>query len=412
MNKKVTDKMKTISTTIFVLLSISGIAQDRRYEEYVPLFKSEILSEENLKNQRHSRILRDLTYVGAYQELYERNKYQDSTIVEAMEEITKTYSPTNAKELILKMASAEQLVIINESHHRPEHRKFTADLLSDLYKQGFRYLALEAIMSNSRSEFTKYPENKYYLGDTTITERGYPLMKPCSGTYVKEPAFGNMIREALSLGYQIVGYEKLGKERELYQAKNLARIFEYDPSAKMVIHCGYGHLIESPAKRKNRTDTLMAAHLKAITNINPLTIDQTNYYYLTDINEIVFNETSATSPQCLTLNDTIFKSHLAEQQNYWDMTVFHPPIEYTEGRPHWLTLDSKNKKFVLDASKIVIDYPIRIKLHEAEDRLDAVPIDILESYDYQDDYTLYGKIDNAKFVIQNINGDRQIISME
>jgi len=406
-----TDKMKSYIIIAFLFLTKVSFGQDWRFEEYIPKYKSEILSPENLTKEKESRILRDLSFIGAYEELYLRNNYQDSSLQNEFKRLMKSYIPKSAKEFILSKSQSEQVIIINESHHRPEHRKFTTDLLEVLYEQGFRYLALEAILSN-HSKFTKYPRNRYYLGDTTILNRGYPLMKACSGTYVKEPAFGNMIRKALKLGYTIIGYEKGGGNRELNQAENLAKLIADDPKAKILIHCGYGHLIESPRKYKEKHDTLMAGYLKEITKINPFTIDQTNYYNYSAISDVVFGKINDTEPQCLISNNICFKSHLPEQQDYWDMTVFHHPIEFVDNRPYWLVADSDKRTFILNEDEICIEYPLRIKLLNIDDRLDAVPLDIMETYDAVSQYKLYGNIDKGKIVIENPNGDRQVKIIE
>ncbi|AUD06073.1 hypothetical protein [Spirosoma pollinicola] len=77
--------------------------------------------------------------------------------------------PVPAQEYIIQRAQSEQLVIINEAHHNPPHRVFTASLLKGLYQAGFRYLAAETL----------------YASDSTLNQRGYPLIG--SGYYTREP---------------------------------------------------------------------------------------------------------------------------------------------------------------------------------------------------------------------------------
>lgn len=52
--------------------------------------------------------------------------------------------------------------------------------------------------------------------DTLLNERGYPLLS--SGYYTQEPQFGNLVREALRIGYELFPYETQvrgdGKERK------------------------------------------------------------------------------------------------------------------------------------------------------------------------------------------------------
>ena len=384
--------------------------QDWRYEDFVPKYKNEILDSTNIKNSSSSRVLRDLTFIGAFEELYKMNSFVDTTLETIFMDILKDSKLKNAQEYILSKSATEKILIINESHHRPEHRKFTTSLLGELYNQGYRYLALEALHSTQHHTYTNYPLNKFNLGDTTIMTRGYPLMKACSGTYVKEAQFGNMIRKAIKLGFTLVGYEKTGKNRELDQAKNIANILDIDPQAKIIVHCGYGHLIEEPIiNRKGQEVKMMAGHLKNITGINPFTIDQTEYYYLANINEIIFAKTEDSNPQIIIHQENTFKSHEVEKQKYYDLTLFHEPITYVDNRPSWLVNEKSNYVFQLNNESVFIDYPIRIKLLPSQDRLDAVPIDIIESDNPNEVIKLYGGFQEGKLVVENKGGDRQII---
>ncbi len=109
----------------------------------------------------------------------------------------------------------------------------------------------------------------------------YPLLT--SGPLVKEPQYANMIRNAMKIGYQVVPYEhdedkdetdamKRWYSREEGQANNILKFLKRYPNAKIVIHCGYGHLGEEI----HEGDIIgsMAAILKKKSGINPLTINQ------------------------------------------------------------------------------------------------------------------------------------------
>jgi hypothetical protein len=54
-----------------------------------------------------------------------------------------------------------------------------------------------------------------------------------TGYYLKEPQFGNLIRTALKLGFEIFPYEAdlkyFGKDREIQQAKNIQQVLKSDP---------------------------------------------------------------------------------------------------------------------------------------------------------------------------------------
>jgi len=99
------------------------------------------------------------------------------------------YKACDAVATILKLADQYQVIMFNEAHHVPMHRAFTIQLLDDLYRKGFRYLAVEALTS----------------ADDGLQARGYPIRK--SGLYLSEPLCTDMVRIALRIGYQVVPYE-------------------------------------------------------------------------------------------------------------------------------------------------------------------------------------------------------------
>ncbi|MBO0935784.1 hypothetical protein J2I47_04410 [Fibrella sp. HMF5335] len=162
------------------------------------------------------------------------------------------------KELIDRCRS-EQVVMFNEAHSAPAHRRLVAQLLPALYKVGFRYLALEAL-GEKGSELMK---------------RGYPLMS--TGFYTREPHMANLIRIAIKLGFTLVDYEDELEEgegrREINQAKNLQkRIFIKDPSAKLLVLAGHSHIDELTDGKR-----WLAAEFKRLTKIDPLTINQSDF---------------------------------------------------------------------------------------------------------------------------------------
>lgn len=170
------------------------------------------------------------------------------------------YAPISAIDFIKEKSKTEQVVIINEAHHIAHHRVFTTKLLKLLYENGFRYFSTETLthMDISRLNLEKYPNEK-------------------TGYYTAESSYGNLIREAASIGYEIFAYEseiiKQGPEgiaiREEEQAKNIKKILDKDPKAKIFIHCGFGHHNEMCLPDLK----LMGCLLFEFTGINPYTID-------------------------------------------------------------------------------------------------------------------------------------------
>jgi len=163
----------------------------------------------------------------------------------------------NSIDFIEKAAADKRVIMINEAHHRPENRIFTKLLLKRLKQSGFNYLGLEGLHPGKDSIFLTHT----------------PTMN--SGYYIREPHYGNLIREAQDLDYQVFGYDfgGRGKERELRQAKIIHQILLNDPAARIIVHAGWGHIREDTAILGG----LMAYEFKKISGIDPFTINQTRY---------------------------------------------------------------------------------------------------------------------------------------
>jgi hypothetical protein len=290
-------------------------------------------------------------------------------------------APRKALEVIGSAAEREQVVMINEEHDTPLHRAFTARLLPILYKKGFRYFAAETIL------------------DEEINQRGYPVLK--SGLYSADPAYGDLVRTAIKLGFKIVPYDLSPKgcknppdnpdhcqnERERGQAQNLyERILKHDPQAKVLVHVGRTH------NRETKLDNwaLMGWHFKQITGINPLTIDQTQ-----------MSERSRPESETATYRYAIKKWNFTESTvfqiekgKYWsdsgyDLTVFHPRTIYKDGRPTWLQMDEIRRVVKIDLKKLKPSAvnkqfggiePLLVQAFYANESKDAVPVDQIILY--------------------------------
>ena len=267
----------------------------------------------------------------------------------------------NAKDYIIERSKDEQIIIINEAHHNPMHRVFTASLLKDLYKNGYRYLGLEA------------------LTDRAINKRKFATQE--SGYYTKEPEFGNLIVEALQIGFKVFGYEagpnKNGKEREIEQAKNIESFLKNNPKGKLIIHCGFSHVFEN---HYTVWEKAMAGRLKEYLQIDPFTIDQ----------EIYTERGNATyEPLMVNLNreqvaivledefGNVFRG--SRQPTQTDIVIIHPKTEMLEGRPHWL---SNGKSKIRIDEKYTKKYPL-LALAYRNDKLNqnGIPADIVELLD-------------------------------
>lgn len=177
--------------------------------------------------------------------------------------INDVYAKVKAIDYIVEEAKKSQVVIINEAHHNSFHRVFTRALLKKLFDNGYKNLGLEAL------------SNGEYL-DSMLNERKYPINS--TGYYTKDPQFGNLVREALEIGYTLFAYESIesegGSGREIEQAEMIKKQIADRPNEKFLIHCGFAHAFEGVYKAWEKT---MAGRLAEYTGINPLTIDQVAY---------------------------------------------------------------------------------------------------------------------------------------
>ncbi len=279
------------------------------------------------------------------------------------------FTDYQARSEIISLSKNYRLILIQESHHKPQHRIFTKGLLAGLYENGYRYLALEALAhpSNFPIEFR----------DTLLEERGYPLNNVVTGVYIQEPQMSNLIREALKLGFKIIAYDgiasKIKRPREEVSAERLAKIFNDDPEAKIIVHCGGYHILETPDIRGNEW---LGLRLKKLTGIDPLTINQ-------DI--LTERSTTLESPFYKMMDfiePKVFKNSNNEYYNgfkdfeSFDILVFHPRTTYILNRPNWL-LEKEEKKMV-EIKDINVEMPCLIKAYDRTDKSDAVPIDMVE----------------------------------
>lgn len=160
------------------------------------------------------------------------------------------------REVLTEVAARERLILVMEAHNEPKHRQWIEQALPVLRAAGFRDYAAEGLSESGQS----------------LRQRGYPISS--TGPYVCDPHFGNVLRTAINLGFEIHAYESQGtnfSQREHDQAENLARFFTKNPDLKLVVHAGYGHVLK---KSPNTGEKSMAAYLWEMTGIEPYCIWQ------------------------------------------------------------------------------------------------------------------------------------------
>jgi uncharacterized iron-regulated protein len=285
----------------------------------------------------HEELSRALAFAGDYESALEVQKQiYDSSVNDVIQrQIFKTIKDlkevhyVDAKRYISFLARDYRVIMINEASNKPLHRAFTISLLQDLYNKGFHYLAMEML-------------NNY---DTHSLDK----LNYLTGHFCAEPVAGELIRRALDLGYKLVSYEDTlpsahtATQRDSIQAANIYQVLVSDPSARILVHAGYGHIAESTL---DSNYIPMGMAFKKISGIDPLTIDQTDMtedgefeygkvFYDAYIQKYPPNSPSIALVQDKPLNVTF--SHL------YDLGVIHPRTTYRDGRPTWLGLGGRRQ---------------------------------------------------------------------
>lgn len=305
-----------------------------------------------------------------------------------IDSINQKYSKIKASEYIIEKAKENQVIIINEAHHNSFHRVFTKSLLQKLFENGYKNLGLEALKNNDSLI-------------SALNQRKYPIQQ--TGLYIKDPQFGNLVRDALEIGYELFAYENMekgsGKPREIEQAKNIENVINSKPNEKFLIHCGYDHALEG---NHSSWEKAMAGRLTEYTNINPLTINQVVYSEKSkpEYNHPLLKALDIKESSVIIDKDNKPLSY--QREKAWsDIAVLHPNTKYIDNRPNWL-FENGNKNVSISLADIQIDFPIMVlAFKKGEDINLAVPIDITEVESKKDNCNLGLKKGVYEIVVTN-----------
>ncbi|RZL41418.1 MAG: hypothetical protein EOP00_24885 [Pedobacter sp.] len=332
----------------------------------------------------------ELSFSGYYQETlqtWDKNGLRKPNYTQEDSLYFNSSTKISAKDYIIQQSKNAQIVIINEAHHIAKHRTFTKSLLKELYQNGYRYLGLEALFNSTYNQ-SKFP----------VQEMGY---------YTKEPEFGNLISEALTIGFTLFNYEasqgKNGKEREIEQAENIQKFIQNNPKGKVLIHCGYAHAFENDYPSWGKA---MAGRLKENLKTDPFTIDQTMFLEKSDasFNHLFINLNNTNEPILLKDKDgQIFNGKSQTKQT--DVVVVHPPTKYVNNRPDWLI---RNKiKHTIPADKIKDNQPsLVVAYRNNEFDNNGIPADVIEITDKKSPRELF--LTKGTYTILIINQDYQL----
>jgi hypothetical protein len=260
----------------------------------------------------------------------------ESIILPAADE----WRTADAVDTIAKLAANRHIVMINEAHHDAYTRILTLELLQRLRALGFNYFAAEALVDS----------------DSDLERRGYPTQ--ASGTeYLHEPIYGEIVREAIRLGFTIVPYDVESnvstQAREIEQADNLYRkVFAKDPQARLFVHAGYAHI----DKAKGRLGDIqpMAMRLESLTGFDPLSIDQTQFLEVFgDRSDDYHQLIDRFHPQAPTVlvNRANGKAWSARPELY-DVNVILPPSVNLKSFGDSITVNGETVKNTSDTSRL------------------------------------------------------------
>ncbi len=316
-------------------------------------------------------------------------------VPEELNEKLEASQPVDAVAGIAALAEDELLVLINEAHHVPQHRAFTIELLHALRKKGFTHFAAETLLAT----------------DNGLNDRGYPTQ--ATGTYTSEPVYADLVRIALALGYEVVPYEAVNFPggRELGQATNLLkRTLEASEDARVVVLAGYDHINEKGGFGGPGT-LCMAGHLKEMTGLDPLTIDQTlmtehstraieHPLYRKRVDEVGLERA------------TIFQSESGEpwsaEPGVRDVTLFHPRSVLQDGRPSWLRMGGLRKAYTLPADFRKSEGAVQVEARLSSESAEAIPVDRIEVRAAQKPPALL--LGQGKYVIEVKNAKDELLS--
>lgn len=256
------------------------------------------------------------SYVGEYKQALEF--YVDETEVKPLastefKDLSK-YTSIDAREAIVEAAEDHHILLINEAHHKPQHRIFTTSLLLSLKEKGYTTLAVETIGKQAEA-----------LNQTKTVDESL-------GGLAIEPQYADLIRQALKLGYTLLPYDYDTAfdfvQRDSLGAERILKHLEAFPKNKVLIHCGYEHIDEQ--------QQALAYWLKTGSGQEVLTVNQTYFteefkpelewpYY-----QMGVSYHKHVKPFVLTLKRKAFRP-----KNSSDLFVFHPRTNYIHTRPDW-----------------------------------------------------------------------------
>lgn len=252
-----------------------------------------------------------------------------------------SFEQLDAINAIAKMAKLTSVVMLNEAHHISKHRIFALQLAQTLREQGYTHIAGEA-----------------FYNVKSMMDFGFPTTD--NGPYIKDPEFGHFVRQSMRMGFRLIEYESSDSNRETGQAENLARFLKKNPTAKVFVYAGYGHI------RESSDSNMMASKFRLLTGVNPLTIDQVGgsprqLNLLTDENySLIKGSIDDYAAVFKRLSDGRWLTS-KKYENDVDLTVFHTRETLVNRRASWLSRSAHRKAYKVNIQIKEQGEPLAIK---------------------------------------------------
>lgn len=276
--------------------------------------------------------------------------------------------PLDALQEIATQAESKRIVILNENHASQRQRAFAFELAMALRKKGFTHLGLEALTSDLSAEVIK-------AGIATT-----------AGLYTNDPLLADLIRQSSKQGYTIFAYDHHSGStadpnlREKFQAENIKKVLDADPSAKVFLYVGFGHGSKSTVRSSLK---VLGQRLVEMMENEVYSIDQ-------------FKGVPASQPSLDTpiyqavartlLHDraTVFRRQSGEllSSKGFDVEVFHPRTAEIHGRGTWMTMKGYRKLHEINIAPLPARTLVRARtlpLQKGGVAMDQVLINSLET---------------------------------
>ncbi len=304
---------------------------------------------------------------------------------------TDVWEAADAADAVVELAAKRNIVMINEAHHDAHTRELTLALLPRMRALGFQYFAVEALSPK----------------DTELMHRGY-VTDTSGSEYLLEPLYGEIVRQAIRLGFTVVPYDADNTafaDRDAAQAQGLyEKIFAKDPHAKLFVHVGYSHIDKTPGNLGSGIQP-MAMQLARLTGEDPLCVDQTQFrdvavggidygfyntvashfrlnkpYVLRDRSDNVVWSSDPKRVDVTVILPPAAERDLDEVGMMTSDALHHvvvlprPPFDIDQ-RPSWLTLEGQRIPYRISTDACQDHIPCSIEAHYANEPDDATPAD-------------------------------------